>query len=201
MYSSKMLVTRRSLIVGDKNAVAVINEALAQKKVLSLTVNGESTEVYPHLLIYVDAILTLVGENLQDRILVNIPANKIQKIKMIKRKYVANFMNIQLEGYVKELRSMNGKEDRLILKVAAGASFEILPPYQLLLNRYVVKTPNQDLIWAATVEMTPDLLDWFFQIKDKAEIIAPESFKRDFFEYLEKKFSILPMHKYCPKVS
>jgi len=187
--------------VSDRNAVVVIQEALEQKKVLSLTVHGETTEVYPHLLIYVDGTLTLIGENLSGRILINIPAGKIQKLKMIKRRYIANFISMQLEGYVKELRSMNGKEDRLILKIMAGEGFEILPPYQLLLNRYIVKTPNQDLIWAATLEMTPDLLDWFYQIKDKAEIIAPEYFKRDFFDYLEKKISLIPMDKYYPKVS
>ncbi|OFZ27891.1 MAG: hypothetical protein A2381_07815 [Bdellovibrionales bacterium RIFOXYB1_FULL_37_110] len=187
--------------MGDENAVVVINEALKQKKVLSLTVHDEITEVYPHLLIYVDGTLTLIGEHLPGRILINIPTGIIQKIKLVKRKYVANFMGMQLEGYVRELRSMNGKEDRLILKIRAGENFEILPPYQLLLNRYIVKTPNQDLIWAATLEMTPDLLDWFDQIKDKVEIIAPESFKRDFFEYLEKKIALIPMHKYYPKVS
>ncbi|MCK5073437.1 MAG: WYL domain-containing protein [Bacteriovoracaceae bacterium] len=186
----------------DIKRINLIEECLKDRCVLKFMFNrdeGREQTVFPHFLLYLDGILTVLGEEVNGRSLVTISMDEIAGMEKLSCDYKSNFTRPQVEEYVKELRTMNERADRLILKIKSGHQVNVDPPHQLLINPCVVTNPTGDVIWAATVEIHEGLFEWFQTICDKVEIMAPESFKCGFMVYIHSRK--LLGSKNFPKVS
>ena len=88
-----------------------------------------------------------------------------------------------VDDFINAIRAVAGSEERMVLKVKNAETVDLRPPYHFLGNPYMTSNMNGDLIWAASVEMSDDLLEWLYQIKDSVEILDPEHLKDRFEEY------------------
>ncbi|GAB4009970.1 MAG: hypothetical protein Fur0010_01650 [Bdellovibrio sp.] len=169
----------------DAKMVEQIEDCL--KSGLLLQVNfkdKKQSTFFPHRLVFLEGELSVVGEDTTDRSLVSISVNEIEDVRLlINSDYVQNFTPKSIDDFIQAIRSVAGSEERMVLKIKNPENVDLKPPYHFLGNPYMTSNMNGDLIWAASVEMTDDLMEWLFGIKDSIEILDPEHLRERFEEY------------------
>ncbi len=143
--------------------------------------------VFPHRLVFLDGILCLVGENIQDKTLVYFGLEDIKDVENLDIIYEANLSQIEVSEFIAHLRLINGKEERLVLKIYSQEQSDLLPEYHFLGNPFVTSSTEGDMIWAATLEMCDDVFHWLYKMKDRVEVLDPGHIRKEFSHYCELK--------------
>jgi hypothetical protein len=149
---------------------------------------NRSASVFPHRLVYLEGTLSIVGEDAHDRTLISLEVDKIEDILLEKYSdYIPNFSAREVDDFIYAIRAIVGSEERLVLKVKNAERIDLSPRYHFLGNPYMTTNFNGEMIWAASVEMTNDLFDWLYEIKDDVEILDPEEIREQFKSYAKSK--------------
>ncbi len=163
-----------------------LNRANASSEVILISLKDKKYECYPHKVIYIDSVLTFIGEETGDRCLVSFSFDEIEDIHDNRdRDYHANFSSTEVEDFIYGIRTITGNEERLVLKVTAPEKVDLKPDYQFLGNPYMTTNVDGDFIWAASVEVSDELFAWLHTICGHVEILDPEDIKKQFLDYLE----------------
>lgn len=153
-------------------------------------------KVFPYRIVYLDShyalVAEVVGETVGEKHLVYFHIEdhvfKTDEIDQIKENnYQANHSQMEIQDFISAVRAVSGNEERLVLKIIGNAQLKSFPDHNFLGNPYVTLNSGGDKIWAGTVEMNEDVYEWLLNIRDRIEIIDPNSIKKGLLEYCSKK--------------
>lgn len=174
----------------QRQRVGEIEECLNSKSVMLVSFFEESKvmDIFPHRLVYIDGRLSMVGEDYEDRCLVYFETDQVKRIVLDEsREYRANYTHHEVNDFISAVRSMSGKESRLILKVSGQDKVDFSPKYHFFANPYLTQNEDGHTIWAGTVEASEELLEWLWGFRHHLEIIDPQNIKKAFVDYCESK--------------
>ena len=189
LEEEKELLKIQDLISKDKESVlAEICQAANDKDlVIVKTTEGNNVEVSPHKVVFLDGVLSLIGEDIHDRCLVCIDFNSIDVCGAVKdHNYKTNFVTAEIEDFIMAIRSITGNEERLVLRISSPEKVNLRPPFHFLGNPYVTTNTEGEFIWAASVEISVELFKWLESIRDDVEILDPQELREEFEAYLSK---------------
>lgn len=144
-------------------------------------------DVFPHRQVYLDGILCVVGESISDKTLVYFGLEDIKDVENLDLMYEPNLSQIEVNEFIGHLRLINGKEERLVLKIYSQDQSDLLPEHHFLGNPFVTSSTEGDMIWAATLEMCDDVFHWLYKMKDRVEVLDPGHIRKEFSHYCELK--------------
>ena len=144
-------------------------------------------DVFPHRLVFLDGILCVVGENIVDKTLVYFGLEDIKDVENLEQMYGPNLSQIEVNEFIGHLRLINGKEERLVLKIYSQDQADLLPENHFLGNPFVTSSTEGDMIWAATLEMCDDIFHWLYKMRDRVEVLDPGHIRKEFSHYCELK--------------
>ncbi len=163
-----------------------IDHHICHKKLMKLSfTNANECEILPHRQVYLDGVLCVVGESIKDKALCYFSVEKISEIEDCLINYEANLSQIEINEFIGHLRLVNGKEERLVLKIYSQEEAELLPQHHYLGNPFITSNTEGDMIWAATIEMCDDVFQWLYKMKDRVEILDPGHVRKEFAHYCE----------------
>lgn len=149
--------------------------------------NSKECVIFPHRLVFLDGVLCVVGESVNDKVLLYFGIEDIRSVDEFKVDYKPNLSQIEVNEFICHLRLINGKEERLVLKVYSQYEADLLPSHHFLGNPFVTSNTEGDMIWAATIEMCDDVFLWLYSMKDRVEILDPGHIRKEFSHYCELK--------------
>ncbi|MBC7537788.1 MAG: WYL domain-containing protein [Bacteriovorax sp.] len=171
-----------------ENLKKKIDYVICYKKSITIEFfNNKECVVFPHRLVFLDGILCVVGESINDKSLVFFGVEDIKDVKDFVHEYEPNLSQIEVNEFICHLRLINGKEERLILKIYSQYEADLLPSHHFLGNPFVTSNTEGEMIWAATIEMCDDLFQWLYTMKDRAEVLDPGHVRKEFAHYCEIK--------------
>ena len=144
-------------------------------------------DVFPHRLVYLDGVLCVVGENIHDKSLVYFGVEDISDVTNLEYVYEPNLSQLEVNEFIGHLRLINGKEERLVLKIYSQDQDDLLPPHHFLGNPFVTSSTEGDMIWAATIEMCDDVFNWLYKMRDRVEVLDPGHIRKEFSHFCELK--------------
>ncbi len=157
-----------------KVKIETIEKAILLKSCMHIILaKGKILEVFPHKLIHLDSYLSIVGEDISDNCLSNLRVTELQDVTISETKYNPVYSDFEVDSFITSLRSMADNTVRLILRIHSESEINLNPKYQFLDNSTIVMSPDGDKIWAATVEINEDILNWLFENKDILSVAAP----------------------------
>jgi hypothetical protein len=171
-----------------ENLKKKIDYVICYKKSITIEFfNQKECVVFPHRLVFLDGILCVIGESLHDKSLVFFGVEDIKDVKDFANEYEPNLSQIEINEFICHLRLINGKEERLILKIYSQYEADLLPSHHFLGNPFVTSNTEGEMIWAATLEMCDDLFQWLYTMKDRVEVLDPGHIRKEFSHYCEIK--------------
>lgn len=171
-----------------ENLKKKIDYDICYKKMIKIHFfNDKECLVYPHRLVFLDGTLCVVGESTKDKTLVYFGVEDIKSVVDIDQAYEPNLSQIEINEFICHLRLINGKEERLVLKIYSQYEADLLPSHHFLGNPFVTSNTEGDMIWAATVEMCDDIFQWLYTMKDRAEVLDPGHIRKEFAHFCELK--------------
>ncbi|MCR9204439.1 MAG: WYL domain-containing protein [Halobacteriovoraceae bacterium] len=179
----------QGLISKDKETILTeITQASIECQLVVVKTSEESSvEVFPHKVVYLDGILSLIGEDVNDRCLICVDFDSIISCHSITdHSYKPNFVNAEIEDFIMAIRSVTGNEERLVLRVSAPEKVNLKPQFHFLGSPYVTTNTEGEFIWAASVEVSDELFRWLESIKDDVEILDPQELREEFESFLTK---------------
>lgn len=169
-----------------ENLVKQIQFDIIKSRPIQLHFKDEKNcDMFPHRVVYLDGILSVVGEDTHNKILKFYPLSEIACIEEVDYTYQANLTPIEVSEFINDLCLINGRQERLILKFHAMAQVDVLPEHHYLHNPYMTTNSEGDMIWAATVEMCDEIFLWLYKMKDQIEILDPGFVRKEFAVYCE----------------
>lgn len=174
-----------------------INESIVGGELLILKTGEQSrVEVYPHKIVFLDGVLSLIAEDTNDRCMVCIDFDNIESsLRVSDHHYKVNFVGQEVDDFIMAIRSITGNEERLVLRVSAPEKVNLKPQFHFLGSPYVTTNTEGEFIWAASVEVSEELFKWIESIKDEVEILDPQEVKEEFESYLANKAQKTPLKK------
>lgn len=148
---------------------------------------NRTCEIFPHRLVFLDGNLCVVGESTQDKTLVYFGVEDIADISPVNALYTPNLSQIEVNEFICHLRLINGKEERLVLKIYSQEQADLLPEHHFLGNPFVTSSTEGDMIWAATIEMCDDVFTWLYKMRDRVEVLDPGHIRKEFAHFCEMK--------------
>ncbi|MFA6238322.1 MAG: WYL domain-containing protein [Bacteriovorax sp.] len=174
-----------------ENLKKKIDYDICHKKIINIHFfNNKECIVYPHRLVFLDGILCVVGESTSDKTLVYFGVEDIKSIESFDQIYEPNLSQIEVNEFICHLRLINGKEERMVLKIYSQYEADLLPSHHFLGNPFVTSNTEGDMIWAATIEMCDDIFQWLYAMKDRAEVLDPGHVRKEFAHFCELKKEI-----------
>lgn len=165
-----------------------IDHDISQRKSIKISFfNQKECDVFPHRLVFLDGTLCVVGEHLGDKTLVYFGIDDIREVVNINLVYEPNLSQIEVSEFIGHIRLINGKEERLVLKIYSQDQADLLPQYHFLGNPFVTSSTEGDMIWAATIEMCDDVFHWLYSMRDRVEVLDPGHIRKEFAHYCELK--------------
>lgn len=192
------LIRARSIISADQEGhLKEINRAsLNNELVIVEATDGNRVEVFLHKVVYLDGILSIIGEDTNDRCLICLNFDQIEALGAIAdHRYQANFAGSEIDDFITAIRSISGNEERLVLRISSPEKVNLKPQFHFLGNPYVTTNTEGEFIWAASVEVSDELFKWLEDIKDEIEILDPKEVREDFQQYLHERESPRPLKK------
>ena len=162
-------------------------DIICRKSMKVQFLTDKSCSVFPHRLVFLDGVLCVVGENINDKTLVYFGVEDISDVENLDLIYEPNLSQIEVNEFIGHLRLINGKEERLVLKIYSQDQSDLLPEHHFLGNPFVTASPEGDMIWAATLEMCDDVFFWLYKMRDRVEILDPGHIRKEFSHYCELK--------------
>lgn len=171
-----------------ENLKKKIDHDISYQKIINIHFfNSKQCTIFPHRLVFLDGILCVVGESTQDKTLVYFGVEDVKGIENQDIAYEPNLSQIEINEFICHLRLINGKEERLVLKIYSQYEADLLPSHHFLGNPFVTSNSEGDMIWAATIEMCDDIFNWLYGMKDRAEVLDPGHVRKEFAHYCELK--------------
>lgn len=165
-----------------------IDYDIAYQKAIKLHFfNSKECVIFPHRLVFLDGVLCVVGESVSDKVLLYFGIEDVKSVDEFKVDYKPNLSQIEVNEFICHLRLINGKEERLVLKVYSQYEADLLPSHHFLGNPFVTSNTEGDMIWAATIEMCDDVFQWLYSMRDRVEILDPGHIRKEFSHYCELK--------------
>ena len=149
--------------------------------------NNRESIVFAHRLVFLDGILCIICESIVDKSLAYFGLEDISGLSECNLSYEPNFSQIEINEFICHLRLVNGKEERLVLKVYGQNEADLFPSNHYLGNPFVTSNADGDMIWAATIELCDDIFSWLYSIKERVEVLDPGHIKMEFAQYCELK--------------
>jgi hypothetical protein len=177
--------------IQENEIINFIEESILSKDIVEFKLQSGSMTLYPHRLIYLEGELCVVGENINDKSLQNIPIEQMLNLCEKDKAWHPSHSKLEVDEFISSIRSISESETRLVLKIHALASFENSIPRNHLGNPAMISNPEGDLIWGATVESNIEIFHWLFELGSDVEILDPTSFKKDYLTYCEDKLKKL----------
>jgi hypothetical protein len=171
--------------LGCGELISYIEESILDQQVLSINLNDKNHSIYPFSLVYLEGELSLIGESVSDRTLINLPLSQIDNVIDDTSLFKANYSRLEVNDFISNIRAISDQETRLVLKIHALANFENSIPRNFLGNPAMISNPSGDLIWGATVESNPEIFKWIYSLGSDVEILDPTSFKKEYLNYCE----------------
>ncbi len=167
----------------------IIDRAIVKKTLLNLTFfNNKIVCFYPHRLVYLDGSLCVIGEDKLNKILAFYELEEFANIEESEYEFFeARFTPLEINDFIHSSRVINGKEERVVIKIFSQENIDLLPRFHHLGNPFVTSNGEGDLIWAATIEICEDFYKWLYQMKDSVEILDPGHIRREFSLYCEHR--------------
>ncbi len=179
-----------------ENLKKKINREIVNRNVIKVHfLNSKICDFFPHRLVFLDGVLCIVGENIKDKTLLFFSLDDISDVTILSTDYEPNLSQIEVSEFIGHIRIINGKEERLVLKIYSQDEADLLPEHHFLGNPFVTSSTEGDMIWAATLEVCDDLFLWLYNMRDKVEILDPGHLRRDFAQFCELKKDNLPSKK------
>lgn len=176
-----------------------VDEALDQGRNLLVEVHGGKVELSIHKVVYIDGVLSLIGEDVNDRCLSCFDINEIESYFLIprgsSRSYRTNFAGAEVDDFISAIRSITGNEKRLVMKVSSRENVNLSPHFHFLGSPFVTTNSQGDFIWAASVEVSEELYGWLSTIYDNIEILEPVSLREGLEKFMEKKGPLTSLKK------
>lgn len=144
-------------------------------------------DIFPLRMVYLDGILCVVGENILDKSLAYFGVEEIIDVDNSDMSYDPNLSQLEINEFIGHLRLINGKEERLVLKIYSQDQADLLPEHHFLGNPFVTSSTEGDMIWAATIEICDDIFHWLYKMKDRVEVLDPGHVRKEFAHYCELK--------------
>lgn len=166
-----------------------LDRAIVQKRLMELTFyNNKKMYFYPHRLVYLDGVLCAIGEEKHDRSLNFFGLEDIANVEDCDFEvFDPRFTPLEINEFIHATRMVNGKEERVVLKIYSQENVDLLPRFHHLGNPYVTSNGEGDMIWAATIEICDDFYQWLYQMKDYVEILDPGHVRKEFSLFVELK--------------
>ena len=176
-----------------------INEACLKDEQVSLkTSDQRHMDVHIHKLVYIDGVLSIIGEDTNDRCLTCIDIDEIEAYSVDHSShYRANFASAEVDDFISAVRSISGNEQRLVMKIPSPEKVNLKPEFHFLGNPYVTTNVEGEFIWAASVEVSQELYKWLATIYTDIEIIDPSEVRDGLESFMEQKETL----KYLKKAS
>lgn len=172
----------------EDNLKKKVDYSICCKKSLRLSFHNEKEcEIFPHRLVFLDGILCVVGESIKDKTLAYFGLEDIKLADEHNEYYEPNLSQLEISDFITHLRLINGKEERLILKIYNQYETDLLPSYHYLENPFVTSNNEGDMIWAATIEMCEDVFMWLYNMRDRVEVLDPGHIRKEFAHFCELK--------------
>ncbi len=157
-----------------------------QKPIFLQFFNEKEMSIFPHRLVYLEGVLCVIGEDLHDGSLVFFGLEDIRAVQKSEEDYQKiKFSPVEINEFIAATRLINGKEERIVLKVFNQDEVDLIPKFHYLGNPYVTKNSEGDLIWASTIELCDDLYRWLYSMKDSIEVLDPGHVRKEFALYCE----------------
>jgi hypothetical protein len=172
-----------------RNYINTIETAIIGKHVVDILNNkNNSKELFPHRIIYLDKKLTIIGEEISDKNLTNLDLHLLTNINISSdTTYRPNFSQIEVNEFIHAIRTMNNKEERLILKIKTDQAINLTPKYHHFGTPYITTNSSGSQIWAGTVEKSDHLYSWLESIKESSTILGPESIQNELDQFIANK--------------
>jgi hypothetical protein len=150
--------------------------------------DGLETSTYLHKIVYLEGMLSIIGEDINTKQIIAFGAHEIQDFETVeKHSYVRNFSSVEIDDFISAMRAIDGIEERLVLKVSSKLEGDITPKYIHLGKPFVTSNMEGDRIWVAHVEPSDELFEWLVALQDHVEIVDPASIKWGVLKYCEEK--------------
>ena len=153
--------------------VAAVERAMEEGRSLVIGTGGRERILHPRMLIYLDGLLSVVGEDSGHRCLAALPLDEIPECRPGDKAPKANFSRTEVEDFVYGMRLIEDSEERLVLKIADPSGVNLRPPHHFLGSPYMTSGSEGDLLWAASVEVNEELIDWLRGMGDSIEVLDP----------------------------
>ncbi len=180
----------RNVMSADREEIlGLLTEATHAGAILRIeTTENNSIKAYPHKVVFLDGELSLIAEDGQDRCMICVAFDNIKSVKVeIDHQYRPNFVMAEVDDFIMAIRSITGNEERLVLRISAPEKVNLNPKYHFLGSPYVTTNTEGEFIWAASVEISPELFKWLASIQDEVEILDPQEVKEEFRNFLESE--------------
>ena len=173
--------------------VKAVETAVIDKTIVGVFLkNTSALDIYPHRIVFLEERLSLIGEELEGKNLISFAIDEIEDIRLRDLKqYIPNFSQIEVDDFISALRAVSGNEKRLILKILNSENVNLSPNYHYFGSPYLTTNSEGDLIWAASVEISDDLFEWLYAMKDYVEIIENGDIQNEFEEYKERRETLV----------
>jgi hypothetical protein len=190
MLYSQFIITKKNELMRTRpvqdNLKKKIERSLRDQKALKFRfLNNSYKEIFPLRITFIEGLLCLIGEDVEDKSLSFFSLSEIAKIDDEVFDYVPHLSQLEVNEFINNIRLVSGNEERLVLKIYSPTESDLLPEYHFLGNPFITSNPEGDFIWAASIEMCEDTYEWLYRIKDKEEILDPGHIKKEFSQYCE----------------
>lgn len=184
-------------VVGSDQAllnemVAFLEESILDEKTIRVNFSdGNNMTVFPRKVVFLDGILSLVGESTGDKCLMNVGVSEIQSASEEDHNWEKMFSRIEIDDFISSIRAVNDNEIRLVLKIFSRENFTSNLKRHFFGNQCMVTNPQGEFIWAGSVEPNEQIFQWLEDLGSDIEILDPISFKKEFLKYCEAKLKKL----------
>jgi len=177
----------------------VINEVMIKDEKIHFTTHDQKKhDIFIHKVVYIDGILSIIGEETNDRCLTCLDIDQIKSYHVEPNSYYrANFAAAEVDDFIAAVRAISGNEQRLVMKVASPDKVNLKPDFHFLGNPYVTTNTEGEFIWAASVEVSEELYKWLASIYSDITVIDPVEVHDGLENFMEQKEAL----KYVKKAS
>lgn len=162
-----------------------VEDALSNNLCLAVDVkDNKPVEIYIHQIVFLDGGLSVVAEDINEKCLIYFDLVSIENIRLsFNDDYKPTYSGFEINDFITSVRSVIGKEDRLVLKIKNQDKVSLSPQYHFLGNPFITSNMNGEVIWAASVERSEELYRWLDEIFDYIEILDPQNLVSDYYKY------------------
>ncbi len=198
-HEKTMSEATREMSHDKEKLLKAINKANLKDEQISITTNDQKKmDIFIHKIVYIDGVLSIIGEDTNDRCLTCVDIDQITSYHVDEHfSYRANFAAAEVDDFITAVRAISGNEERLVMKIASPDKVNLKPDFHFLGNPYVTTNTEGEFIWAASVEVSDELYKWLASIYTDIEIVDPKDIRDGLETFMERKEAL----KYVKKAS